>query len=121
MNFFTYSALLIFFEVLALHDPTHNTRSISWAVESSITNSSLPGSALLNDSDHQTQTPDQASLVLPRRAETLSQPLERYSPRIFFMDVVELTSYEEASACADSAKWQLAMELEINSIQQNKT
>ena len=38
-----------------------------------------------------------------------------------FTDVGEPTTYGEASACADSATWHLAMESEMNSIQHNQT
>ena len=51
----------------------------------------------------------------------LWDPEHRYSPGIFFTDVGEPTSYEEASAAADSATWHLAMELEMHSIRANKT
>ena len=49
------------------------------------------------------------------------QPPERYSPGIFFTDVGETTSYEEASAATDSATGHLAIESEMHSIRANKT
>ena len=47
--------------------------------------------------------------------------LERYSPGIFFTNAREPTSFEEASASADSATWHMAKESEMNSIRANKT
>ena len=49
------------------------------------TNSAQPnGSA----SDHPTSTPGATNPIIPRRSERLSQPPERYSPGIFFTDVI---------------------------------
>ena len=42
-------------------------------------------------------------------------------PEFFFTDAGEPTSYEEASAAADSATWHLEMESEMHSIHANKT
>ena len=113
---------VIFSEVPTLHEgPTHNTRSVSRITENSRTEST--DSAQPNDLalDHLTQTPGATSPVIPRRSERLSQPLERYSPGIFFTDASEPMSYKEASASADLATWHLVMESEMNSIWANKT
>jgi hypothetical protein len=40
-----------------------------------------------------TIAPEPASLAVPRRSERLSQPLERYSPGLFFMDAGEPMTY----------------------------
>ena len=68
-----------------------------------------------------TQILDQASPVVPRRSERLSQPLERFSRRLFFTDISEATTFEESTACANYANWQLAMKSEMNSIEENKS
>ena len=109
-------------EVPTLHDGlAHNTRSVSRVTDISRiepTDSAQPnGSA----SDHPTSTPGATSPIIPQRSERLSQPPERYSPGIFFTDAGEPTSYEEASAAADSATWHLAIESEMHSIRTNKT
>ena len=39
---------------------------------------------------------ESASPTLPRRSEKLSQSLERYSPRVFFIDSGEPTNHQEA-------------------------
>ena len=113
---------VVFSEVPTLHDDlAHNTRSVSRVTDISSTESS--DSAQLNGSasNHPTSTPGATSPTIPRRSERLSQPLERYSPGIFFIDAGEPTSYEEASAAADSATWHPAMESEMHSIRTNKT
>ena len=101
---------VIFSEMPTLHEgPTHNTRSVSLVTENSRTEST--DSAQLNDSafDHPTLILGATSPVIPHRSERLSQPPERYCLRIFFTNAGEQTSYEEASAAADSATWHLAM------------
>ena len=113
---------VIFSEVSTLHDgPTHNTRSVSRVTDISNTESSdsaQPNGLAL---DHPTSTPGVTSPVIPRRSERLSQSPDRFSPGIFFTDGGEPTSYEEASASADSATWHLSMESEMHSIRANKT
>ena len=44
---------------------------------------------------------DQVSPVVSRKSKRLSQPPERYSLGLFFMDTDEPTPYEEASTCAN--------------------
>ena len=113
---------VIFSEVPTLHDgPAHNTRSVSRVTDISRTESTDSAQPNGSASDHPTLTPGATSPVIPRRSERLSQPPERYSPGIFFTDAGEPTSYEEASAAADSATWHLAMESEMHSIRANKT
>ena len=101
--------------------PTHNTRSASRVAENSNTKSK--DSAQTNDSalDHPIQTTGATSPVIPRRSKRLPQPPERCSPRIFFTDAGEPTSYKEASTSTDSTTWHLTMESEMNSIRANKT
>ena len=78
----------------------------------------INGLAQRNDSalDPLTQKPGATSPIIPRRCKRLSQPPDRYSPRIFFTEAGEPTLYEQASTLADSATWNLAMELEMNFI-----
>ena len=101
-------------EVPTLHDgPAHNTRSVSRVTDISRTESTDSAQPKSSASDHPTSTLGATSTpVIPRRSERLSQPPERYSPGIFFTDAGEPTSYEKASAAADSATWHLAMESE---------
>ena len=63
---------------------------------------------------------DPTSLVVSRKSERLSQPPERYSPDIFFTNFSKPTTYEEASVCADSTNWRLAMESYMNSTRENQ-
>ena len=97
---------VIFSEVSTLHEgPPHNTRSVSWVTKNShteSTDSEQPNESAL---DHLTPTLGVTSRFIPCRSERLSQPPERYCPGMFFTDAGELTSYEEASASADSAAW----------------
>jgi hypothetical protein len=60
-----------------------------------------------------------ASPVIPHRSERLSQPLERYSPGLFFTDAGKPTTYREAIEATDATSWQLAMESEMNFIHAN--
>ena len=113
---------VIFSEVPTLYDDqTHNTRSVSRVTDISRTESTDSAQPNGLGSDHPTSTLGATSPIIPRRSERLSQPPERYSPRIFFIDAGESTSYEEESAVSDSATWHLAMESEMHSIRANKT
>ena len=62
---------------------------------------------------------ESASPVLPRRSEKLTQPPERYSPRLFFTDSGEPTTYNEAINTMDAANLKLPMEYEMSSIHEN--
>ena len=64
---------------------------------------------------------ESASPVLPRRSEKLTQPPERYSPRLFFTDSGEPTTYNEAIQALDATDVQLAKEFEMISIRENHT
>ena len=89
---------VIISDMLTLHyDTTHNTRSASRVPKTSSTES--VDSAQPNDLAPNHLTPDQASPVIPQRSERMSQPSKMYSPRIFFTDIGEPTSYEKASTC----------------------
>ena len=81
---------VIFSEVPTLHEgPAHNMRSVSRVIDNSrteSTNSAQPNGSGL---DKPTQTPGATTPVIPRRFERLSQPPDRYSPRIFFTDAGE--------------------------------
>jgi hypothetical protein len=68
-----------------------------------------------------TIAPELASSVVPCRSERLSQPLERYSPGLFFTDTGEPMTYREAMKATDAASWRLAMESEMDSIRANGT
>ena len=63
-----------------------------------------------------------ATIDEPRlQSDRLTQPLERYSPGLFFMDSGEPTTYNEAIKATDVADWQRAMESKMNSIHENRT
>ena len=61
------------------------------------------------------------SPIFTHRSERLLQPPKRYSPSLFFMDASEPIMYKEASACADSTDWHLAMESKMNSNRHKQT
>ena len=44
----------------------------------------------------------------------------QHYPMLFFINLGELMTYEEVLASADSINWWLAMELEMNSIKENR-
>ena len=74
---------VIFSEMPTFHDgPAHNTRSVSRVTDISSTESSDSAQPNGSTSNHPTPTPGATSPVIPRRSKRLSQPPERYSPRI---------------------------------------
>ena len=69
---------------------------------------------------HVPQTP--ASFV--RRSSRLSRPLERYSPSLYYLlliDYGELECYEEAMQVDTKNKWEQGMKEEMDSLVNNHT
>jgi hypothetical protein len=118
----------------ALDGPTQHTRSASRLADPPSTDEAVskdnPSSSATicptrsdepSSNVRSTIAPEPASPVVPRRSERLSQPLERFSPGLFFTDAGEPTTYREAVQGTDAASWRLAMESEMNSIRANGT
>jgi hypothetical protein len=105
-----------------LDGPTQHTRSASRSAQPPGTEGAVtpnpssstaadPASSTETSSDVRSMTAlEPVSPVLPRRSERLSQPLERFSPGLFFTDAGELTTYKEAIEATDAASWKLVIE-----------